>query len=135
MCDPSQTCVPCGCAPDQECAENPCGGSCGTCGGGLVCEEGKCVDLSCAEITYQGCCQESTLKYCSNGSLKVLTCGENQPPANVCGWDPAKGYYNCGGKGADPSGELPITCASSPDSGPEPGPEPVAELAEETVPE
>ena len=63
----------------------------------------------CAGVTYAGCCAGGSLKYCQSGQLKSVACGG-------CGWassgNNGSGWYDCGGHGADPSGENPLECPS-----------------------
>ena len=64
----------------------------------------------CGDITFEGCCDGDTLKYCEGNTVKGGNCNSG------CGWDAGNGYYNCGGSGEDPSGNNPISCdACTPD--------------------
>lgn len=95
----------------KACGNDGCGGSCGSCGAGLSCTGNACMpDVSggCGDVSFQGCCDGSILSYCQNGALTTNSCG-----SEGCGWDSANGYYNCGGSGADPSGQFPLQCASA----------------------
>jgi hypothetical protein len=74
----------------------------------------------CAGVPLEGCCAGSTLRYCEDGALKVLSCAFNLS----CGWFNQGKYYDCGTAGsADPSGVHPQACAgvTPADSGPDRG--------------
>ena len=76
------------------------------CGGAWDCYPGVTA-AGCGDVSYEGCCDGATLKYCENDQLKTMDC--NSKPA--CGWDAEKGFYNCGTGGtADPSGANPLSC-------------------------
>ena len=60
----------------------------------------------CGDVTYEGCCEGNTLKYCEGNAVKGGNCN------NGCGWDAGGGFYNCGGSGADPSGNNPLECGA-----------------------
>jgi hypothetical protein len=111
------SCTPyCG---EKECGDDGCGGACGQLGGncpaGMACDAyGVCQPEGgdeCNGITFEGCCDGETLKYCENGALTQGDCA-SQPS---CGWEPAGGYYNCGTDGGeDPSGANPKACPTMP---------------------
>ncbi|MBM4396996.1 MAG: agmatine deiminase family protein, partial [Deltaproteobacteria bacterium] len=118
----------------KECGGDGCGGSCGECTGGLVCDAtGHCGADPCEGITVQGCCEETSgggfvNKWCDGEKLVEGACGSGDLPAG-CGWATPgggnpDGYY-CGGEGEDPAGEFPFACGSGPlpDVGPEPKPD------------
>jgi agmatine/peptidylarginine deiminase len=90
------------CSDDENCAS--CDKDCG-CSGGKECAFGICVSDPCGDITYDGCCDGDTLVYCDNGELVVGPCG-----GEGCGWLSENSWYDCGGNGEDPSGELPLSC-------------------------
>jgi len=91
----------------KTCGDDGCGGSCGECGEGLACHEyGVCVD-PCQGVTYEGCCDAETLRYCDGGDLKTIACDAGD---GSCGWN-AEGFYDCGTDGAvDPAGTFPKEC-------------------------
>ena len=61
----------------------------------------------CGSVTFEGCCDGSTLKYCDSGKLETLDCSK-QPK---CGWNSTASFYDCGTSGgADPSGKYPRAC-------------------------
>ena len=79
--------------------------------------------IPCGSVTYQGCCDGQTLKYCDSGKLETLDCSKDLK----CGWESAGPYYDCGTAGtSDPSGKYPMICKAAPDAGPTPdgGPTP-----------
>ena len=96
----------------KECGSDGCGGSCGQCAGNETCQAGTCVagGDGCNGITYEGCCDGQTLKYCEDNQLITGTCaGDPQ-----CGWDAQGGFYNCGTNGgSDPSGQNPKDCGGA----------------------
>jgi len=119
------------CYCDESCFEygDCCGDVCNACptlsgcGGNPVCGNGMCeagetqqncpADCSggqpgdCGGISFEGCCDGQTVKYCEGGQLKTLDCSQNPS----CGWQPSGPFYDCGtGGGADPSGMFPINC-------------------------
>jgi len=108
-------CKPQSCTPvctGKQCGDDGCGGSCGTCPAGQQCQAGKCVQGQdpCQGVSWEGCCDGQTLKYCEENQLKTINCG-NQPQ---CGWDAQGKFYNCGTAGAaDPSGLSPKECKGS----------------------
>jgi hypothetical protein len=62
---------------------------------------------SCGAVTHRGCCEGNVLKYCDQGTLRVLPCVLNPS----CGWLPNGQLYDCGTEGAsDPSGGLARAC-------------------------
>ena len=77
---------------------------------------------ACGGITYEGCCDGNTLKYCDAGKVVVSSCASSPK----CGWDSTLLLYDCGTSGAkDPSGKYPMTCkglsdGGAKDSGPSP---------------
>ncbi|MGM0575803.1 MAG: agmatine deiminase family protein [Myxococcota bacterium] len=75
--------------------------TCNDCETGCTYEPG--VD-PCNGVTYTGCCDEATLRYCEEGSLVEQSC------PGSCGWDGDKDFYDCGFDGADPSGANPLSC-------------------------
>ncbi len=77
----------------------------------------------CGSVSYEGCCDGTTLKYCDSGKLETLDCTKSPK----CGWDSSGKYYDCGTSGgADPAGKHPKACKSGSsdagvkDSGPAP---------------
>lgn len=97
---------PCG---QTECGIDGCGNACGTCFAGTTCQAGQCMDTSCGGVSWAGCCTLSgTVQWCDEGELNQLDCA---PSAKECGWEQAKGHYDCGTDEApaqDPS--LPYLC-------------------------
>jgi len=98
------------CKPDctgKVCGDDGCGGTCGTCPANNLCQGGKCVPVAdpCLGITWQGCCDGTSLYWCENSQLFSLACG-----TAGCGWNGGQQYYDCNFKGADPSGTFPLTC-------------------------
>lgn len=65
---------------------------------------------ACNGLSYVGCCDGSKLHWCDVVGLHSLDCGANPAPYNQCGWNLTKGYYDCGGDGADPSGAASPFC-------------------------
>jgi hypothetical protein len=81
----------------KECGDNGCGASCGSCNGGQVCNDtGTCVAApgggECGDITVAGQCEGTTLKYCLNGELKAISCGQY---GKTCGWDADLEWNGC----------------------------------------
>ena len=80
------------------------------CNGDWSCYPGNTGD-GCDGVTFEGCCDGQLLKYCENGQLQQVNCG-NQPS---CGWDAGNKFYNCGTAGGeDPSGQNPKDCGGGP---------------------
>jgi len=86
---------------------------CGGCTGTDECDPttGQCVEPPCQGVAFEGCCQEDgTLLYCDpDFGLQLLDCNDPESPG-PCGWDAEGSFYNCGGDGAEPSGQFPIEC-------------------------
>ena len=106
---------------DGQCCTPTCDGvTCGNddgCGGTCGCTSGSCVDGTCQDgcggITYEGCCDGTTVKWCSSGSISTIECTEEGSGAS-CGWDDEGGYYWCGDtEAADPTGTFPRECAGA----------------------
>ena len=102
-----------GCVPQcagKQCGDDGCGGTCGTCIGGKVCEAGTCATPGgCGEVTYEGCCDGQLLKYCEGEQLKTLDCAAQQQ----CGWNAQGQFYDCATDGgSDPSGAHPKSCGA-----------------------
>ena len=121
VCDSGTTCTDGQCVAwscqadceDRECGDDGCGGSCGSCGDGEFClpATGTCnVADPCEGVTFEGCCDGTTLQWCQAGALESLDCD-----TDGCGW--ADGEYNCGGVGSDPSGEFILSCDGTCDCG------------------
>jgi len=94
------------------CGGDGCGGTCGVCEGGFVCTDGACVEAgaggACGGVSYEGCCDETILKYCENNQLTTADCGTQ---GGQCGWDPGSAYYSCVAESVeDPTGTHPIDC-------------------------
>jgi len=63
-------------------------------------------DAGCGSLGYVGCCAGQTLLFCSGGQVLSQACGGG------CGWNAAKGLYDCGTSGGgDPTGIFPKSCA------------------------
>ncbi|MFH1529472.1 MAG: hypothetical protein ABIK09_01925 [Pseudomonadota bacterium] len=92
------------------CGGDGCGGSCGDCGEGEVCQDGGCVPGCadpCGGISFDGCCDGALSVYCEEGALVISDCGEDG-----CGWLEGDGWYDCGGVGEDPEGKLSLDCSA-----------------------
>jgi hypothetical protein len=49
-------------------------------------------DLACGDgLTYEGRCVDGAVVWCHDGEIKTLQC----KPENPCGWNDAKGYFDC----------------------------------------
>lgn len=79
--------------------------------------EGVCIKTGgdpgqgCNGITYQGCCDGNTLKWCEDNQLQSMDCAG----APACGWEAQSNFYNCGTDGGeDPSGSYSKSCAAGP---------------------
>ena len=116
-CGPGTTCEggSCvSCTPQcdgKECGDDGCGGSCGACDGG-ACDPDTftCVD-PCMGVTFEGCCEGDTVKWCEDGELVEADCNHPDAGGPQCGWVAEASYYWCGTDGsADPSGVYPIDC-------------------------
>ena len=70
----------------------------------LAVVEGAAVGDPCGDLGVEGCCDGPEVRYCDKGAIARLACGDG------CGWDAAKGWYDCGFTGADPSGQHPDAC-------------------------
>ncbi|GMV39917.1 MAG: hypothetical protein AMXMBFR64_16330 [Myxococcales bacterium] len=62
------------------------------------------VGEPCGDLTTEGCCDGDDVRFCDGGVVGRLSCKDG------CGWDGAKGWYDCGQSGADPSGDHPLSC-------------------------
>ncbi|MFT7624393.1 MAG: hypothetical protein ACI9WU_003580, partial [Myxococcota bacterium] len=91
---------PNGCTPScngKDCGPDGCGGTCGICVAGLSCSgQGLCEANGsggdCGDITFEGVCEGTILKYCSGESLTVIDCADNQ---QACGWQEGNGWFDC----------------------------------------
>ena len=96
----------------KECGDDGCGGSCGSCLG--LCVGGTCevATPACDGITYEGCCADTWVRWCENGTIQEIDCASDpQSTGPLCGWDAAAGYYGCGDQATeDPSGSFPYAC-------------------------
>ena len=113
-------CVPWACVPGDTicvgngvatCADNGAGWlPAQMCPQNTLCKGGKCVPASgCGDVSEVGCCDGNTLMKCLGNQVEVKPCGNMG-----CGWVPGIGY-DCGGMGADPSGQFPQYCSCEPD--------------------
>ncbi len=64
----------------------------------------------CNGLSFLGCCDGQTLHWCAPDGLHSVDCAANPAPFNTCGWSFSKGFYDCGGTGADPSGVASPEC-------------------------
>lgn len=64
----------------------------------------------CQDVPFPGCCSGKSLWWCDWSGLHEVDCGTNPPPYDTCGWNSAKGYYDCGGVGMDPGGTYGQFC-------------------------
>ncbi|GEM_PF-4225605 len=64
----------------------------------------------CQDVPFAGCCLGNSVWYCDSNGLHQVSCAGNPPPYDVCGWNSALGYYDCGGTLADPTGTFPMFC-------------------------
>jgi hypothetical protein len=95
----------------KTCGSDGCGSTCGECTGtGEYCFMGQCTTKGCGQISYEGCCEDSTVVWCSGDKLQYIYCGYYSEPLNTCGWDTESGLYDCGGTGEDPSLKYPKKC-------------------------
>lgn len=106
---------------DQECGQDSCGNSCGTCDPGAICTtQFKCttpVD-NCQGLTFEGCCTAAGVtKWCDeDGNLQELDCPnlseQGQDLGPNCGWIDDQEYYYCttGDSDASPSPSMPYLC-------------------------
>jgi len=109
------------CDPTTATCVAPAGGYSGACTNDAGCNgpewlcvvSGTCgaVVDACQGVTYEGCCDGSTVTWCENGALQSLDCAAQSPSASKCGWSTTAGYYWCDAVGAtDPSGTFPWAC-------------------------
>jgi hypothetical protein len=86
---------------------DPTGANPYSCGGG----GGVTPGVPCGDITWEGCCEGQTLRYCYDGSLGTIDCSANSDPSGqYCGWIGADGY-DC--TSAPTEGALPRACGGS----------------------
>lgn len=118
---------------DRECGADGCGGTCGTCDDGRVCESGRCIDPgarypeacrgftepsggACPDsIRSYGCCDDrGRVVWCDRGRIYCNDCSRNPAPQDSCGWVQQEAFlgYDCGGNGEDPAGMVPRTCGA-----------------------
>jgi len=65
---------------------------------------------SCQDVPFAGCCLGDMVYWCDGAGLHSIDCASKPPPYDQCGWSVAKGYYDCGGIGQDPTGEYGFYC-------------------------
>ena len=115
-----------------------CGKNCGTCGGGMfcndnhACESCACGNAVCGVKCGQSCGTCADGFQCTAGQCVSTSCGgityqgccdgdqakfcqantlkSLDCAAGACGWKADTGLYTCGGSGEDPSGNNPKTC-------------------------
>jgi hypothetical protein len=142
----------------RECGDDGCGGSCGSCEAGFLCQNGYCA---CVTDVHAVCCASSVCwaDSCADVSVVVAECpygceGATCLPCvpscdgRACGDDGCDGScgvcpqgLDCeegacvGSPEADPSGSEPSSGELSPEVVGEPSPEVVGELGAETSPE
>lgn len=118
----------------RECGSDGCGGYCGTCGDGLSCETGRCVQPgaeypdvcrgfqepsggSCpSHVSTYGCCDaQGRVVWCDRGRIYCNDCSRNPAPQNSCGWFEMEAFrgYDCGGAGQDPEGLAIRECGAT----------------------
>lgn len=83
-------CLPEVCQPacdGKECGDDGCGGACGTCSGGLTCEQGTCFPLGCTPNCYDKACGPDgcggSCGVCSDG-LECNDTGYGMQCTNAC---------------------------------------------------
>ncbi|MCC6623294.1 MAG: hypothetical protein IT385_18695 [Deltaproteobacteria bacterium] len=100
----------------RECGNDACGNACGSCTGTETCSTaGMCEEdpTACGDVTFEGCCTaDGQLKYCLEGALEVIDCGENEV-RSACGWLEASGGFDCADQGepAPDSETYPYLCS------------------------
>jgi len=100
----------------KTCGDDGCGGTCGTCADGQLCSaQGQCTSDPCGGISFEGCCEGDTVKWCENGEIAEVPCPEaaqgGQADGPKCGWLASEGYYWCDNTGAaEPTGAFPQPC-------------------------
>jgi hypothetical protein len=116
--------------PDGKCASGQCTGAAdgydGTCSSSADCFGPKwqcmCNDCNycpqssgagsapegCGNLTYEGCCDGETLKWCEKNQVFKVDCGQKPQ----CGWSASQNWYDCNTSGgAGPAGNLPRACS------------------------
>lgn len=62
----------------------------------------------CNGISFQGCCDQSLLKWCDEGKINEIDCGKMD---KKCGWyDTSKSYVCADSDAAEPTGTFPRDC-------------------------
>ncbi len=89
QCVADSTCIP-QCV-GKACGDDACGGSCGSCPTGELCNSGgQCeAETECGTVTYEGECQGDTVVWCDNGALKSYDCTTQD---KTCGYQAPAGY-------------------------------------------
>ncbi len=81
------------------------------CDGAWDCNPNANPPEPCGDLTWEGCCDGQTVRWCQDGVLNTENCNSAD---GQCGWLSSEGYYWCGTNGsADPSGTFPISCDST----------------------
>ncbi|MFH1532547.1 MAG: hypothetical protein ABIK09_17625 [Pseudomonadota bacterium] len=90
---------PGGCVPDcfqKQCGDDGCGGSCGGCPPGLVCQGNLCQAEGGGCGPYDGdpVCQQDTVVWCEGGQIVFMDCAD-LGPYYYCGWNPDLFVHSC----------------------------------------
>jgi len=90
---------PGGCVPDcfqKQCGDDGCGGSCGGCPPGLVCDANLCQAEGggCGPYDDDPVCQQDTVVWCEDGQIVFMDCAE-LGPYFFCGWNPNLFVHSC----------------------------------------
>ena len=90
---------PGGCVPDcfqKQCGDDGCGGSCGGCPPGLVCESNLCQAEGggCGPYDDDPVCQQDTVVWCEEEQIVFMDCSD-LGPYWFCGWNPSLFVHSC----------------------------------------
>ena len=76
--------------------------------GRVTCLTGLCaLQTPCGELTYAGCCDGATLRWCHLETLHSLECAPGGQPS--CGWSDVQAAYTCNAVGQAPVG-FAVSC-------------------------
>jgi len=124
----------CPCIPQcngKVCGDDGCGGSCGACPDGQICQTDECVPgypaaclgwlqpsaSVCPEnLSFEGCCDEQARSvWCQDGLLYCVECAAEEAPYTQCGWYYVEayeiGFYTCADTSEpDPDGNFIRNC-------------------------